>query len=111
LARQPAAEGGSEALRRLQDWPETPPVELAATNLGELAAQRHVLRHCLDEIRSEFEPRTWSAFWRTAVDGLSAADAGQELSMTAGAVRVAKSRVLARLRAELGESDSRVTPT
>jgi RNA polymerase sigma-70 factor (ECF subfamily) len=105
-ARQPVAEGGSDALVRLQNWPQTPHDEPGGSNLGELAAERQVLRHCLEEIRSEFEPRTWNAFWRTAVDGLSAADAGQELSMTAGAVRVAKSRVLARLRAELGESDS-----
>jgi RNA polymerase sigma-70 factor (ECF subfamily) len=108
-ARQPAAEGGTDALRRLQEWPEPPQGEPATTNLGELAAERLVLRHCLDEIRAEFEPKTWSAFWRTAVDGLTAADAGAELAMTAGAVRVAKSRVLARLRAELGESGSCAT--
>ena len=108
--RQPVAEGGTDALRRLQQWPEPPHSEPTATNLGEVAAERLVLRHCLDEIRAEFEPKTWSAFWRTAVDGLTAADAGAELAMTAGAVRVAKSRVLARLRAELGESGSAGTP-
>jgi RNA polymerase sigma-70 factor (ECF subfamily) len=51
----------------------------------------------------EFEERTWQAFWRTAVDGRSAADVGAELGMTPGAVRVAKSRVLHRLREELGD--------
>jgi RNA polymerase sigma-70 factor (ECF subfamily) len=54
-------------------------------------------------IRSEFEERTWQAFWRTAVDGLTAADVGAELHMKSGAVRVAKCRVLQRLREELGD--------
>src|SRR5262249_48600618 len=51
-------------------------------------------------LKNEFAELTWSAFWRTAVDGLSAAEAGAELGMTPQAVRKAKSRVLARLRFE-----------
>lgn len=56
----------------------------------------------LDLIRSEFEPRTWQAFWRSAVDGQTAKEVADELSMCPGAVRVAKSGVLQRLREELG---------
>jgi RNA polymerase sigma-70 factor (ECF subfamily) len=37
------------------------------------------------------------------VEGRSAADAGAEINMKPGAVRVAKSRVLMRLRRELGD--------
>ena len=54
-------------------------------------------------IRGEFEPRTWEAFWQTAVEGRAAADVAAELGMTPGAVRVAKSRVLHRLRTDLGD--------
>jgi DNA-directed RNA polymerase specialized sigma24 family protein len=54
-------------------------------------------------IRNEFEERTWQALWRTTVDGRSPAEVAGELNMTAGAVRVAKSRVLRRLRQELGD--------
>ena len=54
-------------------------------------------------IREEFEPRTWQAFWQTAVEGRAASDVAADFGMSPGAVRVAKSRVLHRLRAELGE--------
>ena len=45
------------------------------------------------------------AFWRVTVDGLSATEAANELSMKSGTVRVAKSRVLQRLRRQLGDVD------
>ena len=41
------------------------------------------------------------SFVLTAVDGKAAREAGKALQMTAGAVYVAKSRVLARLRDEI----------
>ena len=43
------------------------------------------------------------SLWLVAVDGRPAKDVGEELSMRPGTVRVAKSRVLQRLRQELGE--------
>ena len=52
-------------------------------------------------MKEEFQPATWEAFWQTAVVGKAAAEVGSKLRMTAGAVYVAKSRVLARLRDEV----------
>ena len=52
-------------------------------------------------VKREFPLSTWQAFWKTEVDGLPAQDVGLELKMTAGAVYVAKSRVLARLHGEV----------
>jgi RNA polymerase sigma-70 factor (ECF subfamily) len=66
-------------------------------------AERTLFRRGLELIRREFEVRTWQAFWRTAVDGRATADVAAELGMSPGAVRVAKSRVLQRLRSELGD--------
>lgn len=57
----------------------------------------------LELVRGEFEDRTWRAFWRCAVDGRSPAEVAEEMGMTPAGVRKAKSRVLNRLRAELGE--------
>jgi RNA polymerase sigma-70 factor, ECF subfamily len=54
-----------------------------------------------DLIRSEFEPLTWDACWKYAVEGRSAGDVATELGITANAVRIAKCRVFARLRKEL----------
>jgi RNA polymerase sigma-70 factor (ECF subfamily) len=47
------------------------------------------------------EPKTWSAFELTAVEGLTASEAGKQLNMSSGAIYVAKSRVTAKLRNEI----------
>ena len=41
---------------------------------------------------------TWQAFWRTAVDGQPVKDVAADLSLSAGAVYLARSRVVARLK-------------
>jgi RNA polymerase sigma-70 factor, ECF subfamily len=58
-------------------------------------------RRVLDVIRTDFSEKTFQAFWRTAVDGLSAPEVAKELRMTPEAVRQAKRRVLERVRGEL----------
>lgn len=92
--------GGSSVQERWTQMPE-PIVDdepLNPDGEGELFARG------LQLIQVEFEARTWQAFWRTAVDGKEAKEVGAELAMTPGAVRVAKARVLRRLREELGDS-------
>lgn len=60
---------------------------------------RRALFHLASEqIRAEVRPQTWQAFWEVAVSGTSVAEAAVKLGMTAGAVRVAKCRIVARLR-------------
>ena len=61
---------------------------------------RYVLSCLLDLVDEEFEPTTLRAFRRLALDGASGAEAAQELGLSVGAVYVAKSRVLARIRQE-----------
>jgi RNA polymerase sigma-70 factor (ECF subfamily) len=51
-----------------------------------------------EQARGDFAEKTWRAFWLTAVEGQSGESAARELGMTAGAVYVARCRVLARLR-------------
>lgn len=92
-----SAAGGTDAHQRLQQVPGLPeendesPVDFAA----------ELSHRALTFIQNEFEPGTWRAFWRTAVDGQAPADAARELGLTLGAVYKAKSRVLLRLRREL----------
>ena len=60
---------------------------------------QHRLFHWVAEkIRDEFQETTWRAFWSTAVDGQAAKQVAEQLSMSVGAVYIAKSRVLARLK-------------
>ena len=100
--REGPGPGGSEAGALAAQLPA--PETLPETDPAEEEAHRRLIHRALDLIRSEFEERTWKAFWRTAVEGHSAADVAAELAMSPGAVRVAKSRVLQRLREELGEA-------
>ncbi|HEY2148860.1 MAG TPA: sigma-70 family RNA polymerase sigma factor [Pirellulales bacterium] len=65
---------------------------------------RHALfRRAAEQVQGEVQPATWKAFWETAVVGASPATVAEELGMTVGAIRVAKCRVLARLRVALDE--------
>lgn len=51
-----------------------------------------------EQVRGEFQPKTWEAFWGTAVEDRPGEEVGEALGMSAGAVYIARSRVLARLR-------------
>jgi RNA polymerase sigma-70 factor (ECF subfamily) len=99
--REPEGVGGSEAQFRLTQLPTPPSSE--SSNLAEDEGEHALLARALELIRREFTEQTWRAFWRTAIEGRSAPEVAAELSMSPGAVRVAKSRVLQRLREELGD--------
>jgi RNA polymerase sigma-70 factor (ECF subfamily) len=99
--REPEGVGGSEAQAHLAQLPAPGPHE--DSSLSEEHGERALMARALELIRHEFAERTWQAFYRTAIEGRSAPEVADELSMSAGAVRVAKSRVLQRLREELGD--------
>lgn len=61
---------------------------------------RHVLCRLQELIEPEFEPNSWRAFRLVVLEGLSAGEAAAQLGMSVNAVRIAKSRVLSRLRRE-----------
>lgn len=107
LNREPGGAGGTTAQRRLADIADGPTGDLTSDGSlsGDSDEELLLFHRALDLIRDEFAERTWQAFWRTSVDGLPAPDVGAELDMSPGAVRVAKSRVLQRLRRELGDLD------
>lgn len=96
-ADEPAAQGGTDPHWRMQQVAQP---ELPEETLEDLGA---LYRRALELVRGEFEPRTWRAFWRAAVDNQPPAEVAEELGITAAAVRKAKSRVLHRLRQEVGD--------
>jgi len=97
--REPQAAGGTEANFRLAQVPnlEDEP------DADDEQAYQQLVRRALTLIQCEFTAQTWHAFWRVVVDGQRPVDVAEELGMQSGAVRVAKSRVMQRLRRELGE--------
>ena len=63
--------------------------------------QRHLFALAAEQVRDSFEEATWRAFWLIAVEGKSGAEASQALGLSVGAVYVAKSRVMARLKKQI----------
>jgi len=95
--RQTRGSGDSGAHRQLNDVPAPEDDQKD----WDRDYERRRFAWAADRIRDEFQENTWQAFWLTAVDGQSAKDAGSKLKMTPGAIYVAKSRVIARLREEI----------
>ena len=65
--------------------------------------RRALFHRAAEKVRDEVHVATWQAFWETGIVGTSPVDAAKKLGMTVSAVRVAKCRVLARLRATVLE--------
>ncbi len=83
------------ALERLED-PDS-----ALSRLWDEEHDRHVARRLLELIEPEFEPPTWQAFRLLVLEGQPTRDVAKALGVTPNAVRIAKSRVLARFRKEV----------
>jgi RNA polymerase sigma-70 factor (ECF subfamily) len=86
--------GRSSFMERL---PESSPPDL----FDEIEFRTYLLDRARRLIAAEFEPITWDACWKYVTENLSAEEVAAELGITANAVRVAKCRVLKRLREEL----------
>ncbi|MBI3865666.1 MAG: sigma-70 family RNA polymerase sigma factor [Planctomycetia bacterium] len=102
-SEEPAGAGGTEASLRMQQVLDPHADELKSDDADD-AIFDAVLRNALDAIRGDFHEQTWRAFWGVVVEGRATADVAADLGMRPGTVRVAKSRVLLRLRLELGDA-------
>lgn len=71
------------------------------SNDFDLEYRREIFHFAAQSVRRQVKLRTWQAFWRTAVEGADIALTASELQMTSGAVHIARSRVLSRLRTEV----------
>ena len=97
--RHPRGTGDSNAHQRLADQPGRD----TDADDWDREYERKACAWAADRVRPEFQPNTWQAFWMTAVEGQNAKDAGRRLGLSPGAVYVAKSRVLARLKEEISQ--------
>ena len=97
--KQPLAAGGTTAHERFQGIAE---LDSGSVDAEEDKVMQRVRRRALELVRSEFEDRTWQMAVRAAA-GEATKDVASEFGVSATAVRMAKSRVLSRLRQELGD--------
>jgi RNA polymerase sigma-70 factor (ECF subfamily) len=63
--------------------------------------RRELFRLAADRVKDSVKPETWQAFWLTAVELKPIEQTASCLNLSVGAVYIARSRVLARLRDEI----------
>jgi RNA polymerase sigma factor (sigma-70 family) len=98
-SRRAALEGATgNEIDQLLGQLEEPSNELA--RLWDLEHDRYVLGRLTELLKTEFEPTTWQAFRLVALEGQSHAEAAAGLGLSVNAIRIAKSRVLKRMRQE-----------
>lgn len=95
---RPQSAGDTSTNRILDNHPDD---TADGSETWETEYQRRVAALAMERVKGEFQEATWRAFWLTAVDGVAAAEAAKEVGISTGAIYVAKSRVLARLKAEV----------
>jgi len=78
-------------------------VEQDASALFDVEYRRELFRWAAQRVRQDFREDTWRAFWLTGVEGQPIRQVAGLLGKTEGAVRIARCRVLARLREEVAE--------
>jgi RNA polymerase sigma-70 factor (ECF subfamily) len=85
----------------LQAWLERQPGPQEESALWDRDYQERLLHYAAERVRDSFEETTWQAFWQTAVAGKPAKQVATSLGITVGAVYIAKSRVLSRIKEEV----------
>jgi RNA polymerase sigma-70 factor (ECF subfamily) len=65
-----------------------------------------VVHRAAEYIRGEFSDRDWRVFQMSIVQNRRSNDVARELGISSAAVRKAKSRMLLRLRQQLGDAES-----
>ena len=77
---------------------EHPAADGEESALFDVEYKRQTFRWAAERIRGQFEDKTWRAFWLSSVEGEPIKQTAQALGLSTGAVYVARSRVMARLR-------------
>lgn len=72
------------------------------TRLFNLEHDMHVIHRTMERIEPEFRPQTWHAFRRLMLDNDDAETVARELGVSVDSLYMAKSRILKRLRQEIG---------
>lgn len=103
---QPRGSGATSVQERLEAQPAADP---SATAVFEAEYRKRVFQWAAEEVQDEFAPSTWHAFWQTAVEGRAPSETAAALGLSVGAIYVARSRVLARLRRRINQLGNEAT--
>ena len=96
--RRERGAGDTAMIDRLGEVPDS---AAEPAELWEQECQRQLFAWAAEQVRPRFQPASWQAFWRTAVDGARGTDVAKELEMTVAAVYLAKGRVMAAIKKQI----------
>ena len=93
--RQIGGQGGTELVELLHQVPD---------DTDEKQNQRYeheLIIWAAEQVRAEFRPTSWQAFWATLVEGRPVAEVAGELKVSAGSIYMSRSRIMARIQAKI----------
>jgi RNA polymerase sigma-70 factor (ECF subfamily) len=97
--RMPGGAGGTEWLAQLHDVAAEPDqAQLQAYDF-------ELIAWAAEQVRGEFKASSWSAFWKTLIEGRTVEDVAQQLGVSPGSIYMSRSRILARIRAKVKEAE------
>jgi RNA polymerase sigma factor (sigma-70 family) len=96
--RKQMTSGGSSVQELLEAQPDR--VDALEEQWDHEYDQR-VFSWAVDRVKGSFTEKTWQAFWQVSVEGKNARDVAVDVGISVGAVYIAKSRVLARLKEQI----------
>ncbi|GAA4453124.1 sigma-70 family RNA polymerase sigma factor [Novipirellula rosea] len=96
--RGPVATGDSEVIRQLEQVADA---DEETTAIFRLEYQRVRFQMAAEKVREQISETTWMCFWLTSVKHRSVKEIAEELGRSVGAVRVARCRVLTKIREEI----------
>ena len=99
--RRPDVGAGSSSVMDLLDAVPADDPQTTAEFVSE--SRREAYRWASEQIRPEFSDATWLLFWETAVQGRSVAEVASATGRSAGAIYMARFRVLRRLKGKIQE--------
>jgi RNA polymerase sigma factor (sigma-70 family) len=93
-ARRMDGTGGDDNLKAVQTCPES----LPDTDDWDAEYALRIFHWAASVVRPQVAEQTWQAFELTAIDGLNGTEVAASLGMSTGAVYLARSRVMSRLK-------------
>jgi RNA polymerase sigma-70 factor (ECF subfamily) len=90
-------QGGTEAIDLLHDLPAAPDREQEARYEHEL------ILWAAQQVRREFQAKSWEVFWATMIDNRSVAEVAEQYEVSPGSIYMSRSRILARIRRMIEE--------
>lgn len=97
-ARHAVGNGDSKAYQRLLQQPDDSP---DAAETWDREYEQRLFVSAAEQVRPMVRESTWKAFWCTVVEGEPTAAVAGRLQLSAAAVRLAKARVIARIKNQI----------